>query len=99
MTMTTQINVHEIVSKLNDSGYRYYGDAAKGWDGHNESRVYFGREWVTIDQQTGEIHNRRATKARALTIGQSAVDAVETMPNRLATRPANTAQFARLLCR
>ena len=70
--MTSQ----EIAAKINASGQTYYGDRAKAWDGGQVSRIYFGRDYVTIEAD-GEVHNRRAGKARAATIGNGAVEIVE----------------------
>jgi len=65
----------QIAERINESGRDYYGQRAKGWDGPTCSRIYFGRDYVTIEA-TGEIHNRRDGKARAKTIGDSAVELV-----------------------
>ena len=65
-----------IAQTINESGQTYCGHKAKGWDGESVSRVYFGSDYVTIESD-GEIHNRRSGKARAMTIGWTAVEMVE----------------------
>ncbi len=65
----------EIADLINGNGSRYYDDKAKGWTGNGFSRIYFGRDYVTIEND-GECHSN-GPKARAQTIGQSAVDLVE----------------------
>lgn len=66
----------QIAAAINAAGDTYYGASASAWQGNGYARIYFGRDYVTIEA-TGEIHNRRAGKARALTIGHSAVEIVE----------------------
>lgn len=72
------MSAKEIATRLNESGYRYCGQSARGWDGESLSRIYYGKSYVTLERD-GEIHNRRAGKARALTIGHEAVEAVKSV--------------------
>jgi hypothetical protein len=67
--MTAQL----IADRINASGQTYYGDRARAWSAGNVSRIYFGRDYVTVEG--GEAHNRTA-KARAKSIGESAVEIV-----------------------
>lgn len=63
------MSVHELAKSINDSGFKYYGEKAKAWvskDGVVE-RIYFGSDYAT---------NAKASKARANTIGYSAVEAI-----------------------
>lgn len=71
----------EIADAINAAGRKHYNDSAKGWISPkgNVSRVYFGKEYVTIET-SGEIHNRTA-KARSKSIGDSAVDLVTEFAN------------------
>lgn len=67
----------EIANAINAAGETYFRDTAKAWvsgDG-KASRIYFGRDYVTIEA-SGEIHNR-TRKARSKSIGASAVELVE----------------------
>ena len=75
-TMNTTKTAAEIAAAINASGETYYGDIAKAWTGGNVSRIYFGRDYVTIEA-TGEIHSRKSNHTRAQTIGSSAVELVE----------------------
>lgn len=68
------MNILEIANKINDSGLTYYGEKAKGWSGGTVSRIYFGRDYVILEN--GIAHNNTA-KARAKSIGESAVDIVK----------------------
>lgn len=72
------MTVYEIADKLNANGYTYYGDKAKAWEGGSVARIYFGREYVTLENGTP---TNSSTKARAKTIGSSAVEAVEAVIN------------------
>lgn len=74
--MTTTRSATDIADSINATGETYYGSRAKGWEGEAESRIYFGKEFVRILKPTGEITNARQGKARALTIGSSALDLV-----------------------
>lgn len=75
--MTTIKTAIEIAAALIAKGHTHYGLTAKAWVGPTESRIYFGSEYVRI--VNGEITNAKPGKARAVTIGQSAVDAVESV--------------------
>lgn len=72
------MTAQEIADELNKSGYLYYGERARAWEGNNQSRIYFGRDFVTI-LPDGTITNNKAGKARALTIGDPAVEAIENL--------------------
>lgn len=72
----TMLSAKDIAAKLNATEQTYFGQPAKGWEGPTESRIYFGRDYVTITN-SGEVHNRKAGKARANTIGESAVELVK----------------------
>lgn len=74
------MQAQEIAAKLNANGFDYYGDKAKAWSRESVSRIYFGREFVTIEAD-GRVHNDRKGSARANTIGSSAVEAVEAVIN------------------
>jgi hypothetical protein len=65
----------QIAEAVNSAGQTYFGEKARAWDGDKISRIYFGRDFVTIEN--GEIHNRKHGKARALTIGDKAVALVK----------------------
>ncbi len=75
------IDAKAVVEALIESGYKYFGEKPRAWVGDNIQRIYFGSDFVTIEQD-GEIHNRRNGKARAATIGDSAVDAVKAAANK-----------------
>lgn len=66
----------QIADALNEQGYKYYGERAKGWESADGKvqRIYFGRDYVTIED--GKAHANKAGKTRAQTIGSSAVSAV-----------------------
>lgn len=70
------MTARQLAQTLNATGYEYYGDTAKGWDGNGVSRIYWGREYVTIESD-GRVHGDKAGKTSAQTIGGSAVDAVK----------------------
>ena len=84
--MTKTFTAQQIATEINNAGEKHYGDSARGWDADKAARVYFGRDFVVIDVQTGEVHNRKAGAARALTIGASAVDLVNDAIERLAAK-------------
>jgi len=65
----------EITKKINAAGYKYYGETARAWEADGFGRIYFGRDFVTVEA-SGEIHNCKSGKARAMTIGDTAVDAI-----------------------
>lgn len=71
--MNTTYTATEIAKKLNEMGYAYYGDKAKAWEGKGQSRIYFGKDYLTL--LDGELTNRNLRKVRALTIGDPALDA------------------------
>lgn len=73
--MKTTKTAEEIAVAINSTGKNYHGASARAWSGETESRIYFGRDFVRI--VNGEITNARQGKARALTIGHSAVELVE----------------------
>jgi hypothetical protein len=74
-TMNTIKTAEEIATAINASGNNHHGASARAWQGETESRIYFGRDFVRI--VSGQITNSREGKARALTIGHSAVELVE----------------------
>ena len=65
----------QIADKVNQTGYEYYGERARGWDADGFGRIYFGSDYITVESD-GTMHNDKRGKARAKTIGQDAVDAV-----------------------
>lgn len=65
----------EITKKLKEQGYTYYGETPKAWEANSFGRIYFGRDYVTVDAD-GTIHGNKKGKARANTIGHTAVEAV-----------------------
>ena len=69
------MTTHEIATRLNDSGYTYYGEIAKAWVKYDKERIYFGSDFVSIIN--GVPTNIHPNKARALSIGNSALEAVE----------------------
>ena len=73
--MNTIKTAEEIAAAINSTGKNYHGASARAWNGETESRIYFGRDFVRI--ANGQITNLRDGKARALTIGHSAVELVE----------------------
>ena len=75
----TMKTAKEIAEILNEQGYKYYGEKAKGWESSDGKvqRVYFGRDFVTIED--GDAHANKSGKARAQTIGHTAVDAVKSV--------------------
>ena len=70
-TEAVKLDAKEIAKLLNEKGYTYYGEKARGWIGTTTERVYFGRDFVTI--KNGKI----ITPPPTLTIGESALEAVE----------------------
>lgn len=78
--MATTLTASDIATALNTNGFEYFGNRAKAWTGGTVSRIYFGRDYVTIEAD-GEVHNRVSGKARAKSIGWDAVDAVEAIIN------------------
>lgn len=66
----------QIAASINAAGRTVYGDSAKAWSCESNSRIYFGRDYVTIEQ-SGEIHARKPGKARSQTAGATAVELVE----------------------
>jgi hypothetical protein len=72
-------NAIEIAEAINNAGQKYFGASAKGWTGGKVSRIYFGRDYVSVEGE--EIHNRRDGKARALTVGDKAVALVKQFAN------------------
>ena len=84
MTINKTITAQDIASKVNAMGYRHYGERAKGWEGNGFSRIYFGRDFVTVED--GQAHGNRAGKARAQTIGYDAVEAVQKAIDEIAAR-------------
>lgn len=69
-------SAESIAAEINASGRTVYGDKAKPWSCESHSRIYFGRDYVTIEAN-GEIHARKNGKASAKTAGASAVELVE----------------------
>lgn len=69
-------DANQIANLINADGKTYYGESAKGWVSENVSRIYFGREYVTIEND-GRVHNDIKNKPRASSIGYSAVEIVE----------------------
>ena len=78
MANATEMTAQQIADKLNENGYTYFGEKAKAWVGGNVTRIYFGRDFVTIEN--GKPTNI-SQRARAKTIGSSAVEAVEAIIN------------------
>lgn len=74
--MKTTKTASQIAEEINSTGEKHYGEKAKAWESENVSRIYFGRDFVTIEKD-GEIHNSKNGKARALTIGASGLELVE----------------------
>ena len=72
--MATTKTAADIANELNAIGYEYYGETAKAWSGNGFCRIYFGADFVTI--KNGQVSNSKAGKSRAVTIGESAVEAV-----------------------
>lgn len=67
-------SLEEIADRLNAEGYNYFGGFAKVWNGTGLSRIYFGRDFVTV--RNGRVYNVRDGKARALSVGDEALEAV-----------------------
>jgi hypothetical protein len=76
MRDTNMADAKQIAETINARGLTYFGATAKGWTGNGIGRIYFGRDYVTIEAN-GEVHNRKDGKARATTAGASAVEIVE----------------------
>ncbi|WP_418178354.1 hypothetical protein [Akkermansia sp.] len=74
ITNTKNLTAEQIVRALNSKGYLYYGESARVWNGNTQSRIYFGRDFVTI-LPDGTITNDKSGK-RTLTIGDEAVEAI-----------------------
>lgn len=72
------MTAQEIADTLNEQGYTYYGTTARAWKGNTQSRIYFGRDYVTIHKD-GTITNHKAGHARALTIGDPAIEAINAL--------------------
>jgi hypothetical protein len=66
-----EITTQDIVRKLNEQGYNYFGDRPRA----GADRIYFGRGYVLFDN--GRLSNKRSGHARALTIGHPALEACE----------------------
>lgn len=75
ITNTKNLTAEQIVRALNSKGYLYYGESARVWNGNTQSRIYFGRDFVTI-LPDGTITNDKSGK-RTLTIGDEAVEAIQ----------------------
>lgn len=75
ITNTKNLTAEQIVRALNSKGYLYYGESARVWNGSTQSRIYFGRDFVTI-LPDGTITNDKSGK-RTLTIGDEAVEAIQ----------------------
>lgn len=74
ITNTKNLTAEQIVRALNSKGYLYYGESARAWNGNTQSRIYFGRDFITI-LPDGTITNDKSGK-RTLTIGDEAVEAI-----------------------
>lgn len=68
------ITAKKIVELLHLEDYTYYGETPKAWDGAEQSRIYFGRDYVTI--KDGQLGNHRAGSVRAITIGDRVVSEI-----------------------
>lgn len=81
MTTAANLTATQIAEKINADGGMYYRDKARGWEGTGLGRVYFGKDYVTVeyaaDGSITRIHADKAGKARAQTIGYSAVEMVQ----------------------
>ena len=65
----------DLIKKLIENKINYFGETPRLWENHGKARIYFGRDYVTIEND-GEVHNRRSGKARALTIGHSITEQI-----------------------
>ena len=66
----------KLMTKLSELKINYFGETPKLWEKNGFARIYFGRDYVTIEAN-GEVHNRRAGKARAKTIGWEITEKIE----------------------
>lgn len=66
----------EIAAAINATGKTYFGDRAKGWDKGDCRRVYFGRDYVTIETDD-TVHAKKPGKVAAKTAGYEAVELVQ----------------------
>jgi hypothetical protein len=69
-----------LIKKLKENEINYYGERPRLWENHGKARIYFGRDYVTIEKN-GEIHNRKNNKARALTIGHEITEKINKIAN------------------
>lgn len=80
MIINVNTTASEIAKLLNESGYTYFGEKAKAWEGGSQSRIYFGKDFMTL--KDGELTNRNLRKVRACTIGDEPVEAVAALLNK-----------------
>ena len=75
----TKMTKQELIKRVKEEKITYYGETPRLWENHGKSRIYFGRDFVTIED--GEVHNRRAGKSRAITIGHDITDQINKIFN------------------
>lgn len=74
----TSLSATELADMLNAAGYLYgvpRREKARAWEGDNVSRIYFGKDYITI--KDGVITNRNLHKVRACTACDDAMNAVK----------------------
>lgn len=74
----TSLSATEFADMLNAAGYLYgvpRREKARAWEGDNVSRIYFGKDYITI--KDGVITNRNLHKVRACTACDDAMNAVK----------------------
>lgn len=77
LEIRTNLSATEIADLLNNVGYRYGSqrqEMARAWEGYGVSRIYFGRDFITI--KDGVITNRDLRKTRACTACDDAINAI-----------------------
>lgn len=71
------LTVEQIVDALNEQEFEYFGVKPRAWNGSDQSRIYFGRDYATIQGDT--ITNSRKGAARAITIGDNVLEHIATI--------------------
>ena len=71
------MSASELAEMLNKNGYKYGTTSpvkARAWEGKSQGRIYFGKDFVTV--QDGEVTNRNIYKVRACTACDDAIEAI-----------------------
>ena len=88
LSIATALTATEIADLLNNTGYKYGITSpvkARAWEGKSQGRVYFGSDFVTV--QDGEVTNKNPYKVRACTACDDAIEAIAKATRRNETAP------------